>query len=329
MQTTKTFINGKDIFREMGTNMLKGWGFYRGDALTTSPSKITTLRNCPELFKHRYIDCADEKTESMDFGTVCHMAILEPEKFAQNYVSLPPVTDTNDYSLTQLKEIAKGLELTVSGTKKDLCARIRERYPLETQLDELSEQIASEGKQVLSPSLTAKIDAIKTKVFKHQQLGKFIEIAEKEKSGHYQDPKTGIVINFVADAFCKIGDVGLVLDFKFTKDWSPKWFERSNFEEGRHIQAAAYCRALTELENWAFDRFVFVAIEPVAPHRMRLYEVDHAMLEAGEAELDYYLAEYKRRWETQDWSPRGDDGLIQPTSFTSWAWENVKEVTND
>lgn len=305
-----------------------GWGKIenRDQHLVASPSKLACLRQCPELYKHKYIDGNKEQTDSMDFGVMCHMAILEPEKFNEKYSVLPTPTETNDLGLKELKEKAESLGLTQSGTKKELCDRIRTIEPLEPQLNELQEEIIAKGKQVITQAVYSKIEAIKTKVYGHPQLGRFLEVATKEKYGHYQDPKTGVILAFLSDAFLKIGNVGIILDFKFTKDWEGRNFERTNHKEGRHLLAACYSKAISEIEGFKYDQFVFVAIEPVAPFRMRLHQVDVGMMDAGLAELDFYLADFKERHEKNDFSPRDDQHLIKPTTLPSWAYETIKEV---
>lgn len=306
--------------------MISGWNEIpnRENFVVTSPSKLVCLRECPELYKYRYIDKKDQKTPEMEFGTLCHMAVLEPEKFASLYAKLPETTEQNDLSLAQLKEKAKALGLTVSGTKKELCARIRTVEPLETQSDEIVEAYQAAGTRFISPVLSAKIEAVTAKIKEHHILGPWLQLAKTEQRGYYQDQNTGVVVSFVADAVVTVKNVNIIFDLKFTSDWEPKWFDRSNYEKGRHLLAASYCEGLKAITGQQWDKFVFVAIEPSAPHRIELYDVDAGMLEAGKAELDYHLKEYYQRISTNDWSRNSS---IRETTLKSWDWEKIKEVT--
>ena len=308
--------------------MNNNWGEIpnRENFIVTSPSKLVCLRESAELYKYRYIDKQDEKTAPMKFGTLCHMAVLEPAKFADLYTRLPEITQENDLSLTELKEKAKELGLTVSGTKKELCARIRTVKPLETQIDEISEAIQKSGKQVLPPTLIAEIDAVVAKIKDHPILSKWLAEAQTEQRGYYQDPKTGVLVSFVVDAIVNYKGTNIIFDLKFTSDWQPKWFDRSNYEKGRHLLAACYCEGLKAITKTNWEKFVFVAIEPSAPYRIRLYDVDAGMLEAGKSELDYWLNDYYLRVNTNNWS---EDQSIKETTLTSWDWEKIKEVVNE
>lgn len=301
---------------------MNSWGKLekRDGLVIASPSKLICLRESPKLYKSRYIDKVEEKSDSMEFGTMCHMAILEPELFAEKYVTIP--AHTYDPSLTELKSIAKELDLPVSGTKKELLARIRTKYEMEKTLDEVSEEIAASGKQVISPVLASKLEAIKAEVFGHEMIGSWLQVAEKERPGFYTD-ENGVVISFKPDAFLYLNGVGIVLDFKFTKDWDEFKFSRSNFKEGRHIQAAAYLKAISAIEGKPYEHFVFVAIEPIAPFRMRCYEADIAMIEGGNDELKKWSKEFKRRTLENDWTELKSETAIKQTSLQTWDWEKL------
>lgn len=308
--------------------MNNNWGEIpnRENFIVTSPSKLVCLRESAKLYKYRYIDKKDEKTSQMKFGTLCHMAVLEPEKFADLYTRLPEITQENDLSLLELKEKAKELGLTVSGTKKELCARIRTVKPLETQIDEISDAIQKSGKQVLPPTLIAEIDAVVAEIKDHPILSKWLVEAKTEQRGYYQDPKTGVLVSFVVDAIVNYKGTNIIFDLKFTSDWKPKWFENSNYEKGRNLLAACYCEALKSITKSHWEKFVFVAIEPSPPYRIELYEVDEGMLEAGKSELDYWLNDYYHRVNTNDWS---EVKYIRQTTLKSWDWEKIKEVVNE
>ena len=295
------------------------------EQLIVSPSKLICFRECPELFKYRYIDKLDEKSDAMEFGTLVHMFVLEPEKFETKYARLPEATEGNDLSLNELKAKAKELGLTVSGTKSELIGRIRTIGTLETQLDEISEAISTQGKVVISPKVMFKLEAIKAKLLSNEKFAKILDSASCEVPVRFIDEKTDILVKGVCDGINLNFDRPIIFDLKITSDWKPKWFDRSNFESGRHLQAAAYCRAIKESTGLE-PSFMFVAIEPNAPFRVRYYQADEGMLDAGNTELDFYLNEYKQRLETNDWSPRGDDNKIQTTTLTSWDWERIKEV---
>ena len=101
------------------------------------------------------------------------------------------------------------------------------------------------------------------------------------------------------------------------------------FDNGYHLQAAAYLMGISEIEGKSFSNFLFIAIEPKAPHRVRFYQLDQAAIEAGMLELNHYLHEFKERWINKDFGPRMIDTQIQETSLASFAWEKLGDMEND
>ena len=140
------------------------------------------------------------------------------------------------------------------------------------------------------------------------------KIFAKEKRGYWTH-KSGVVMPFVADAFFEYNGAAVIIDLKITTHFEPRRFENSNYTEGRAIQAATYCKAISAIEGRDYENFLFVAIEPNSPNRIRFYQADRAMLEAGEVELDYYMGEFKTRHEANDFGPRKSDLEIQTTSL--------------
>ena len=290
-----------------------------------SVSGLIAFRDDPEVYHQRYILKDNEPTKSMEFGTLVHMAILEPEKFNDEYISLPDKTAENDLSLEDLKEKCKELALPVSGTKKALADRIRTLIPEFEIYEDIIEQMAQSGKKLLPPEQFKSINAIVKKVYGHAKIGGWLKQSEKEKLGHWTHP-SGLVMTFKADAFVQIQGVGICIDIKITRDWQEHRFIRSSFENGYHIQAASYMKALTDIVGYPVTEFMWIAIEPSAPHRVRFYSADIAMCEIGEKELDYYADEFLNAKRNNNFGPREIDLQIKPVSVSAWAFDNVKEL---
>jgi hypothetical protein len=302
-----------------------GWGKFEkkeGD-LTCSPSRIILFREDIELYKHRYIDKEDSDTKSMELGTVIHKMVLEPEKFHEDYLVLPEKTLTNDLDGKALEALCKAHGLKVSGTKAEKLARLREVTEIEKQYDELLLEIPP-GKISLPPSVIKKATDIKDKIYGHPKVGEWVRLSEKEKRGWYTD--NGLIMRFQIDGFFNYKKIGVIWDLKTTKDWSKKWFERNLFENGTHLQIAAYRRALKQIENIEIDAFMVIAVNPAPPHQVRYYQIDLPTIQAGEIELDIYLKEYKERLIANDFSPRTEDKEIQTISLRSWDWEKIASM---
>lgn len=300
-----------------------GWGLIpdRENYIVCSPSALIAFREDPEIYKMRYIDKEDYTTDSMEFGTLVHLYVLQYEKFCEEYALLPEKTAENDFDSDALKAICKELGEKVTGTKRELAQRIRAHRPEFMIYEEILDVIQSEGKKAISPAVFKKLSAIREKIMSHPKVGKWLELAEKEKRGYWQDPETGIVMPFLADGFFKYKGIGICIDLKVTRDFDPRRFMNNMYKNGYFMQAAAYCEAISAIEREPFENMLFVTIEPSSPHRVRFLQLDKAALEAGKQSLHKYLREFKERWTNQDWSPRSIDIEIQQVSLASWDWQ--------
>lgn len=306
-----------------------GWGSIpdRENHIICSPSALLAFRQDPEVYKMRYIDKEEYTTDSMEFGTLVHLYVLQYEKFCEEYALLPEKTAENDFDSDALKAICKELGEKVTGTKRELAQRIRAHRPDFIIYEEIIDVIQSEGKKSISPAVFKKLSAIREKIMAHPKVGKWLELAEKEKLGYWQDSETGIVMPFVADGFFNHKGVGVALDLKITRDFDPRRFSNNMYDNGYFIQAAAYCEAISAIQGELFENFLFITVEPSAPHRVRFLQLDSAALEAGRKSLKKYLREFKERWTAQDWSARPMDIEIQQVSLASWSWQ--KDEFND
>jgi len=70
-----------------------------------SNSGMSKLKKSPANFKH-YLDHGSESTDAMEFGSMFHMAILEPHLFNSTYES----TNCNDKRTSAYKSAAKAIE---------------------------------------------------------------------------------------------------------------------------------------------------------------------------------------------------------------------------
>lgn len=284
-----------------------------------SPSALILFREDPELYKMKYIDKVDNTTKSMEFGTLVHMAILEPFDFADKYCTAPPVE--NDFSADELKQICREMNLAVSGTKAELVARIKCVNPEFKTYDDIV-QAACAGKTPLPINQYNSLMTIRDKVMLHPKIGEWIKQAKTEALAYYQY-SDDLLVSFKPDAFLQFNGVGIGIDIKVCMDWDENKFMRNNYSTGRHIQAAFYIDGLSKLVGYNIDEFLWIAIEPVAPHRVRFYQADFGMIEAGRQEIDFYMKEFLDRKKRNNWEARPQDLLIKQTSLSEWDWQKV------
>jgi hypothetical protein len=103
---------------------------------------------------------------------------------------------------------------------------------------------------------------------------------------------------------------GIVVDLKTTTDSSPKGFAKSVANFGYAIQAAHYLEA-TEL-----NRFVWIAVETVAPFAVHLYEMDPESLARARAMRLETIAEIQTAEANGEWGLRPTE--IETLNLPAW-----------
>lgn len=304
-----------------------GWGKYEkqeGDILG-SPSRLICFREDPEIYKARYIDKEMEETASMEWGTLVHCAVWEPEKFLERYLILPEKTPGNSLSGDQLEARCKELALKTTGTKAAKIARIREVTPLEKQYDELVDELP-EGKIMIPPKSMKSALYIAAKIHSHPKVGPWVKAAIKERRGWYTCQITGVVMRFQIDGSVEHKGIGVLMDLKITKDWRKRDFERNMYKNGLHVQFSSYREGYKQNEGKTFGAFLIIAVEPSWPHRIRYHQIEEATIDAGDVELKVLLPEYKDRLIRNDFSPRVEDQEISTVGLASWDWERINKL---
>ena len=107
-----------------------------------------------------------------------------------------------------------------------------------------------------------------------------------EASVFNTDPDHKVEVRCRPDAWRK--DISAIIDLKTTIDASPEGFQKTCANFGYHIQEAFYRRVM-EIEGYEIDRFIFVAVEKVAPFATGIYELDETSLLEGRAAVNYAL----------------------------------------
>ena len=160
-------------------------GIYTSDQLTSeayhssegiSKSGLDLVMRSPAHY--RFAD-KRESTRAMEIGTALHCAILEPERFATDYMMLKEVTDRR---ASAYKEACKvwSAERVLTGTEADKVAGMQESVRSNPHL---AEYMQSAGRYELSVFAT--------------------------------DPVTGVLVRC---RFDKLTDSGLAVDLKKTQD---------------------------------------------------------------------------------------------------------------
>jgi len=238
-----------------------------------------------------------DTTESKEFGSALHLAILQPERFD-----------------------AETLEGETKGrnTKKNEVLAA-----------------ANPGKIILGPDGKDEVLQLADRVMKRRAVRQLIESpGDAELSmvwDHVHDPDiwTDDDGEPLPAVRCKgrvdkvADDFDAMVDLKTTLDASPEAFAKSVYEWGYYRQAPMYLWGAAAL-NRSFDHFVFIAIEKVPPFEVALYRINDDLVEIGDQERQKFLAKYAECMATGFWP--GYSNKVEPISVPAWALGKIDRI---
>lgn len=223
----------------------------------------------------------EEPTPAMMFGTAFHTAILEPERFANEYIVI---------ELDRRTKVGK----------------------------EAYENALSEGKKVLSVAEMEKIKSMLSNVAKNDTVVNLLN-SPSEVSYFWEDKYTGLQCKARADSIKSLDSRDLLIDVKTTTDCSATAFAKACVNYNYDLQAAYYTTGYTELTGRQCD-FVFIVIEKEPPYDFNIFTCNTEMLNKGFEDMRYCLNLLKQCKETGNfYGKNGTDGGIIELSLPSWA----------
>lgn len=224
-------------------------------------SSLVKMMRSPAHFKH-YMDSEHAPTPAMEFGTALHLAVLEPELFAETYTVSPKFDRrTNDGKAAAAAWEAENI-----------------------------------GKKYLAEDQMAMLESMQRVIAGHFLASSYIRKGRKEMSFFWKDAETGVDCKFRPDVLILDGgelvtvdqviDLGAEsfvvgqLDLKSTKDAGKDAFRRQMVKLGYDVQAAFYTDPLSEYLQREVP-FRFLAVESAAPHGVALYRTGERTLQVG------------------------------------------------
>ncbi|MFU2208190.1 PD-(D/E)XK nuclease-like domain-containing protein [Solidesulfovibrio sp. C21] len=255
-----------------------------------SKSGLDRLERSPAHFR-AYISGQDKDTEAKRFGRLCHLAILEPDRFAAETVLSPEINRRTNKGKAEWEDFCRmhaGMEIV---TTEDM----------ET-LRHIQESVLSHPTAggLLSCRGTPEVSAFWT------------------DQGDKDHPATGISCRCRPDLV--LGG-GVIVDLKSARDASPRGFERAVAEHRYHVQQAFYLDGYAAAGGFA-DTFLFIAFEKEAPFACCVHQLQAKDVAEGRAA-------YRRNLETlascraeNHWPAYADD-IVQIT-LPAWARKEMR-----
>lgn len=183
-------------------------------------------------------------TPAMEFGTLLHSAILEPQRFLDSYIVQPDFGDLRT-------KAGKEAKLAWQDTLKD--------YNI-----------------VVTAENAQKIVTIINKVHQHPVAANLFKNGASEVVGRWQDTR-GVDCKMRAD-FIKDG---IIIDLKTTRNAHPSSFQRDAYNFKYDVQTAFYLEGF-EIITGEIGQYIIVAVESESPHEISVFAPDQAFIEIGQ-----------------------------------------------
>lgn len=213
--------------------------YHRREIGVVSKSALDRVARSPAHYK-AWVDgtLPDEDTPAMRFGRAFHCAILEPERFAEEYVTEPDFGD---------------------------CRSSKNR----AKRDEW--RAANGARTAISDDDLETISAMRAAILAHPIAGKMIRDGQPELTVRWTDSETGLKCKCRADYYVK--RLRMVADLKSCQDASEEAFRKDVAKYRYMVQDALY-RAGFEAAGEPIQHFVFLAVEKAPPYAVAVYSLD-------------------------------------------------------
>jgi len=224
-------------------------------------------------------DTPSEPTAPMQFGTVVHAGVLEPDTFGEVVAIAPEVNKRSKDGKAEWEAFGA----------------------------------ANAGRIILSAEDHRRALACIAAVRAHPAASKLLDGGEREISLYWQDGRYNVPCKARYDAF----NQGGVVDLKTTQDASPEAFGRSCATFLYHAQAAMYLSAGEHALNATPRFFAFICVESEPPHAVACYVLPSAAILAGGVLINIALERYAAALAAAEWP--GYPQTIDTLPFPKWA----------
>lgn len=196
-----------------------------------------------------------------DFGSACHVAILEPALFEKSVVRGPADRKGNKWT--------------------DLVAAC-----------------ALDNRILLTSKQYDDVLAMRDAVHADPWINSILSGGVAEGSAYWTDEETGELCRCRPDYYRE--DLGIILDVKSTESAHPDAFARSVSNYGYHAQEAFYSDGMNAIGK-PVNGFVFIAWEKKSPYAFAVYELPPSIVEEGRATMRKALATYSECRKADEW----------------------------
>jgi exodeoxyribonuclease VIII len=230
----------------------------------------------------------DEPTESLEFGTLLHTIVLEPDAFEARAVV------QRKYGRSKAEKEA---------------------------LAEWEASLAPDA-IVVSEVWADKLRTMRDRVYENPHARRLLERGVREGTFWWEDPETGLLCKGRPDF---VSATGILVDLKTAADACREAFQRALWSYRYDVQAAHYCAGAEATKIARADAYAFMVIEKEPPYAMAIYtcdkaepgQVDWSVLGLGGAWRREAMRIYQQCTESGTWP--GYQLKPEPITMPRWA----------
>lgn len=252
---------------------------YHKDKSSVSSTNLKRILKSTASFKAHHIDGFEkQKTQSLNFGNIVHMGLLEPLLFKSRFV-VEPVFEGRT---------AKG-ELTTSLNCKEV-------------KDQRNAWLASLDKQavIVTEEEQKNLLGILESLSGNKDLMTYLNNSTNEASGYYRDPTTGILCRFRPDALNLKGEISINL--KTCLDCSEWAFDKQVQNLKYYFSEAMTSYGIEQIVGKKPEVMLFVAVEKEPPYDHAIYHISDEYLEIGLKQYKRSMQALKHCLDTNEWA---------------------------
>jgi len=264
----------------------------RGDMdFIMSKSELENFYTCPSRWKLGYREMDEERTKSLEWGSLIDTLLLSPDRFDDKY-AVTPLTYQND------KGEEKGWNWNAT-----VCKEWRDQ------------QI---GKETIKPDKMTDAEAAIKRLRDDTQIAEILETSQKQVMiiGEYHDDATGLIIPVKA-LLDMLMPSGAIVDLKTCQSAHPLAWPKQVYNYNYHMQAAFYKDLYDSATgNQREELFAFILSENYSPWEIgkRLLSVEFE--EMGRDKYESALKIYCQCLATKTWPGYDDNAEYNGWSMT-------------
>jgi exodeoxyribonuclease VIII len=266
------------------------------DALSCGACKALATGS-PYAWRNR----VEAVSPALSLGTLAHLCILEPEKFARAVVQ-PDYNGATNAGKGIMVEWLTAIvgEPTVRPPHKAAVGVVLDLY-----LSELRPRLAASGLTVMTREQYDLCTGMRNAIMGRAHTAALIDAEGVcEITGTVTDPEYGIPIKVRPDKL--LSGQPIILSLKTCQSVSERDYLRTAWTYGWHLSAAFYCRALEAITGEP-HRYWEIAVESTPPHDVLLLEYTDREIAEGEAMMRRGMEQYRRCTEAGIWPGAGWD----------------------